>query len=112
DDIFLFGPPPLKEIIDIQFEHSQTFLNFKINFHPTQHREREKILETKDVQVYSFPLNHRIPCTGFRFYEKPLLPKIDMEKIQRLKLVIPQPYFQRIKKGYDYTTEEGITYSY
>src|SRR5690606_4774148 len=67
EDLHLFGPAPLKEIMDMQFEHSQTSLNYKIHFYPTQDREREKILETKDVQVYSFPLNHRIACTGFRF---------------------------------------------
>src|ERR1700743_978505 len=33
--LLLFGPPPLKEIIDLQLKYSETTLQYKIDFRPT-----------------------------------------------------------------------------
>ena len=70
DELMLFGPPPLKEIIDIHLKYADSRLNYPLIFRPTQAIQEEIILETSDVVVRSFPLDHRIPCTGFRFDEK------------------------------------------
>src|SRR3954470_24006663 len=33
-DLHIYGPEPLKEIIDIQLKHSETLLRYHVNFHP------------------------------------------------------------------------------
>jgi ribonuclease Z len=38
------------------------------------------------VEVYSFPLRHRIACTGFLFREKPLPRKIDKFQLDKHKV--------------------------
>ncbi|MFA6945017.1 MAG: ribonuclease Z [Pedobacter sp.] len=104
----LFGPPELKEIIDLQFKHSQTVLRYPINFSPTNPDKRNKIFESYDVQVETFPLDHRIPCTGFKFTEKQRLRKIIKSKIDELS--IPAEMIPLIKRGQNYTDKKGKIY--
>ncbi|MGB4401194.1 MAG: ribonuclease Z [Daejeonella sp.] len=101
----IFGPPELIEIIDLQFKHSQTNLRYPINFNVTNSTVSEKLFESFDVVVESFPLDHRIPCTGFRFTEKQRLRKMIKEKIDELS--IPADQVQKIKKGENFTDKKG-----
>jgi ribonuclease Z len=75
----IFGPPELKEIVEIQLRASQTFLEYPIEFHPTTFDEKRLIYEDRSLVVYSFPLKHRINCCGFQFVEKEKKPKIKKE---------------------------------
>lgn len=101
----IFGPPELKEIIDLQFKHSQTFPRYPINFNVTNPNASEKIFENYDIVVESFPLDHRIPCTGFRFTEKQRLRKMIKHKIDELR--IPTDQVQLIKKGANFIDRKG-----
>jgi ribonuclease Z len=104
----LFGPPQLKEIIDLQFEYSETTLQYKIEFTPTNPSVAETILVNDDVSVETVPLNHRIACTGFLFREKKRLRKLLKEKLE--SLAIPVEYYTALKKGADYVDLKGKTY--
>lgn len=101
----IFGPPELKEIIDLQFKHSQTYLRYPLNFRTTNPDISETIFESYDVIVESFPLDHRIPCTGFKFSEKQRMRKIIKEKVERIG--VPTEYIPLIKKGKDFTDANG-----
>jgi ribonuclease Z len=108
-DMHIYCPPPLQEIIELQFKHSQTELRYQIKFHPTQNTSTEVIHEDNEVVVETIILSHRIPCTGFKFSEKQRLPKIIRSKI--VELSIPVEYIQLIKKGHPYVAKDGTTYN-
>ncbi len=103
--IKVFGPPELKEILDMQFKFSMTALRFPLEFYPTQAAKSDLIFENTDVKVETIILNHRIPCTGFKFTLKRRLPKIRMDKVA--ELAIPVEHRQLIKKGFPYTDKDG-----
>ena len=63
-------------------------------------------MDTNDLTVETFVLNHRIPCTGFIFKEKERLRKID--KLKAEELSIPQQYYALLKKGIDFIDEKGV----
>ena len=88
--IKLFGPPQLKEIIDLQLKYSDTTLQYPIDFVPTTADKAEVILDTTDITVETIPLDHRIACTGFLFKQKKRLKKIIKEKIIELNIPIDQ----------------------
>jgi len=69
NDLHLYGPPGLQEILDLQFRHAGTVLKFNLLFRPTNPEAEETVLEMPRFRVASFPLHHRVPCTGFRFDE-------------------------------------------
>ncbi|MGJ1261371.1 ribonuclease Z [Sphingobacterium spiritivorum] len=107
-DLHLYGPSPLKEILDVQFRHSDTQLRYNLIFHPTNPDKEEVILETAAFKVSTFPLTHRIPCTGFRFDEGKRSPAIIAELVEQLN--IPKQYIGGIKRGLDYTAPDGKVY--
>jgi ribonuclease Z len=80
-----------------------------MHFHSTQDKTESLILQNSDIQAFSFPLNHRIPCTGFRFNEREGLPRMNKEKIKHLN--IPPIYFPLIKQGEYYRSPTGEVYT-
>ena len=104
----LFGPAPLKEIIDLQFKHSDTSLNYDLQFTPTNATTPEVILDNQDVTVETIPLDHRIPTTGFLFKQKKRLRKIIKEKVEALN--VPIEHYPLLKKGAPFTAADGKTY--
>lgn len=108
DELHVYGPPALKEIVDLHFLHSETVLRYPLHFHPTQDQNSELILENEHLAVSSFPLDHRIACTGFRFDEKKRMPAINREKTDAIG--VPTAYLPLIKRGNDYTASDGTVY--
>jgi ribonuclease Z len=104
----IFGPPPLKEIVDLQLKYSETTLHYPLEWVFTDATAKGIILENQDVFVETIPLDHRIPCTGFLFRQKKRLRKLIKEKIEGLE--IPVPYYSALKKGNDYTAPDGTVY--
>jgi ribonuclease Z len=104
----LFGPPELKEIIDLQLKYSDTTLQYPIDFIVTHGDKAEVILDNTDIIVETIPLDHRIACTGFLFRGKKRLRKLIKEKIEELD--IPVEYYSVIKKGADYHSPDGKLY--
>ncbi|MEO6902901.1 MAG: ribonuclease Z [Bacteroidia bacterium] len=99
-DLHLFCPPGLQEIIEIQYKHSQTYLNYKIIYHPHQYIHNDIIFDDDKVEVRTIVLNHRIPCSGFIFKEKDIVPSISKEMISKYEIPVEQIF--EIKKGADY----------
>jgi ribonuclease Z len=106
--LYLFGPPHLKEIIDLQLKYSETTLQFPLEFMSTDAQKAEVIVNNNDIIIETIPLDHRIDCTGFLFREKKRLRKLKKEKLEELN--IPVEYYTALKKGNDYTSTSGIVY--
>ena len=103
-DLDIFCPSPLEEIINLQLKHSETILNFKINYTFIDQMEDDFLLENRNLTVEKFPLNHQIFCSGFLFREKPKPIRINKSKI-------PEDFsvtnLGKLKKGEDIYDSEG-----
>jgi ribonuclease Z len=86
--LHIYGPNGLDEIITIQLRYSRTFLKFPLYFKETSQEGKKLVLELENIRIYSFPLKHRIACTGFSFEEKIRPRKLIKEKIVEAKLNI------------------------
>ena len=104
-EIHIFGPPQLKEIVDLQLVVSETQLRYEVIFHFTHTEYPEQIFENNDVTVETIILNHRIPTTGFLIKEKPRKRKINTFKLEEYD--IPLEYIPLLKNGIDYTDKHG-----
>ena len=65
--LHIYCPDKLKEIIEMQLEASLTELQFECSYTLTDPNESRLITKAQDFEVYSVPLSHRIPTTGFFF---------------------------------------------
>jgi ribonuclease Z len=107
--LYLYGPPPLKEIIDLQFKYSETKLYYSIEFFATTDTAPQVIFENQDLIVETIPLDHRIATTGFMFRQKKRLRKLLKEKIEALN--IPVALYSTLKKGEDFVAPDGKVYA-
>jgi ribonuclease Z len=69
DDLYIYGPPGLDEIISLQLRHSESVLHYRIHFQVIEHDD-QLLFENEDLQIISLAMNHRIACYGFVFREK------------------------------------------
>lgn len=109
-DINIYAPKGIDEIMEVNLKHSFTQLNFEINYHFTDHKEQEILLEKDTFSIKSIILKHRIPCTGFLFQEKERKPKINKSIIKEYKLLIPE--ILALKRREDIIREDGSLLSW
>ena len=104
-ELHIYAPSKLKEIIYIQLEASGTELRFPLFFHEFGFYESEHLLESSDLNVFTIPLKHSIPCCGFLFKEKPKKRRIIKDKIDQYHIPVDQ--LSSIKDGEDYILNDG-----
>jgi len=66
----LYGPEKLKNILDAVYGNMGEKMNYSINFSQLNWQDKQLLLETEKIKVYSFPLDHKIQSCGFLFKEK------------------------------------------
>ena len=100
--IFREGAELLKSWMD--FFNRQC--SFNIVYDIIEPGERRVIYEDSGLTVETFPLYHRLPCSGFIFREKPKLRHLRGDMVKFLS--IPISLLQGIKEGADYVKPDGI----
>ena len=108
-ELHIYCPAPLQELLELNLKHSDTFLNFKIIYHHNDFKAPQMVFEDKGIEVWSFPLKHRIPCTGFKFLEKPKRRRLSKEMIIAKELSVPE--IVALKNGEDVVREDKSTIS-
>jgi len=76
-DLHVYGPSPLKEIIGLQLNLASTRLPFELQIHPIS--SPGKLVENEEIIISCFPTDHRIECFGFLFQEKELPRKLSSQ---------------------------------
>lgn len=103
--LHIYAPSEYKKVLDIELDMFCKQLGYEVIFHPVNTTLNEVIYEDKSLTVSSIPLDHRMPCCGFIFVEKPTSRHIigDMMKIYE----VPISQRNNIKNGADWTTPDG-----
>lgn len=92
----------ITEIINSFFNRT---LPYEIIWHEINPTEQCILIDNDSITVSSVPLNHRVPCVGFIFSEKPKARHIIREMIDFHK--VPISKIQYIKKGEPYIKPDG-----
>ena len=103
--LHIYADAKLEELMKPQIEFFCKGMNFPLFFHSIDATKHQIIFEDNTVTVETLPLNHRIPCCGFLFREKPKKRHLlgDVANFYN----IPAYMRQSIKEGADYTTPDG-----
>jgi ribonuclease Z len=103
NDLHLYAPEVLKDIIDLQLKVASAHLPYELHFHPL--KDEGIILNDKKISVECFKVKHRIECWGFLFREKKNLRKIEIEEVKKYN--IPSSFFDRLHMGEDFISENN-----
>lgn len=102
-DLHIYSPKGLKEIIELQVAASHAVLPYTIHFHVIE--SDGILLEDSTIAVSAFRVNHRIDCFGFLFQEKKNPRKLNIDQVHRYQVPISE--FEKLHQGENYTTPEG-----
>lgn len=101
----VYGPAELEQIIRMQLEVGGTKLGFELNFVPLNGKEHRLLFEDKLVEIWTFPLKHRIPTNGFLIKEKPKERTLNAELFEESGL--SRTLIPKLKNGEDVVLENG-----
>ena len=104
EDLFIFGPAGLADVIRVQLRQSHTVLKYPTHFSALQADASECIYDGPALRVSTLPMDHRIPCTGFLFREPPKPRRIAKEKLSD-DLSVDD--FKALKAGEDLYHSDG-----
>lgn len=105
NDLHVYGPKGIKEIILFQLRASNSFTGYNLYFHELESKESEVIFEDEKVVVRTIPLKHRVYTNGFLFQEKNVKRKLNLEAIESYN--IDTCYFQKLVYGGDHKLDDG-----
>lgn len=103
--LHLYAPAPAEDMIVRHLADFDINLAYELVVNTLGGRTARPILDDRRVEVFSFPLKHRVPSFGFLFREKMPDRNIIREKIAEHGLSIAE--IGRLKKGEDIVRDGG-----
>lgn len=103
--LHVYAHESLQPLLDMERRLFCDKLEYDVVFHPIDTERQTVIYDDKSLSVSTLPLDHRIPCCGFLFREKPLLPHIRRDMIDYLGIPVSQ--INNIKLGAGWTRPDG-----
>lgn len=103
--LHLYAPAPVEDMIVRHLADFDINLAYELVVHTLTGRTLKPILDDRRVEVFSFPLKHRVTSFGFLFREKMPDRNIIREKIAEHGLSIAE--IGMLKKGEDIIREGG-----
>ncbi|MBP3845041.1 MAG: ribonuclease Z [Prevotella sp.] len=101
----VYAPAALEPMLQAQMQLFCHSFDFEVAFHAVDTSKQQVVYEDRSLTVESIPLDHRIPCCGYLFKEKPTLPHIKRDMIDFYQ--IPTSQINNIKAGADWMTADG-----
>lgn len=99
EPLLIFAPSPLNDLIDSVAGIMHGGRKYDVEYHLVDTSLHRVIYENKEIQVYSVPLKHRIPSTGYLVCEKKPGLNIRKDVITRYSLNIDD--ILAVKRGED-----------
>lgn len=103
--LHVHAPAELEPMLNSQMNMFCYDLGYEVMFHPVDTTQQEVVYDDRSLQVLTIPLEHRMPCCGYLFREKPTLPHIRRDMIECYD--IPLSQINNIKNGQDYVLPDG-----
>lgn len=103
--LHIYAAPMLEKLMKPQLDFYCKDIKFPLFFHSIDAKKQEIIFEDNTVTVETVPLNHRMPCCGFIFREKPKKRHLIGDAANYYN--IPAYMRAAIKDGADFMTAEG-----
>ena len=101
----IYAPAEMEQVLTMQMRLFCHDFDYEVDFHPVDTTKQQTVYEDRSLTVETIPLEHRMPCCGYLFREKPSLPHIRRDMIDFYQIPVSQ--INNIKAGADWTTADG-----
>ncbi len=99
EELIVFGPAGIKGLIHEIRKYTEMKINYPLEIIESDVDDLTEIWTKGNVVVYTFPLQHRIPCNGYLVKEKRHVRKLNKEAIAGLHLNPDQ--LHQLQEGLD-----------
>jgi ribonuclease Z len=103
--LHIHGPEGLEEMMKLILSYARHELAYEVFYHTVDTGQHKMIFHDEKVEVYSIPLEHRLPTSGYLF-RRPQQP-LNIRREFILEHDVPIEWFPRLKAGEDFLTPEG-----
>ncbi len=103
--LHIYGPRKLRPMIEPMLHIAGHGVDYPLEIHEVDTTQHLLVYEDRSMEVWSLPLEHRMPCCGYLFREKPSLPHLKRDIIDMYGISISQA--NNIKNGMDGVTPDG-----
>lgn len=101
----IFAPRPFGEILESHLRYFDSDLSYEVEWVEVDTTAHRIIFENNSLEVWSIPLRHRVPASGYMFREKMPELNVDKFKIERYGLSVKQ--IVAAKRGEDIALDDG-----
>jgi len=101
----VYAPQALESMLKQQMSLFCHDFDYEVDFVAVDTTCQQVVYEDRSLTVESIPLEHRMPCCGYLFREKPTLAHIRRDMIDFYHIPVSQ--INNIKNGADWVTPEG-----
>lgn len=107
-DLHIYGHADLEQMLRPWLDYFCRGMAFSVIFHSVDCSQKTAVYSDRSVTVYSLPLRHRVPATGYLFEEATPLPHIRRDMIDAIG--IPHHAINGIKHGEGWHADDGTYY--
>lgn len=101
----VYAPSPMGEVMKYHYKYFDTNLPFEVVYHEIDTTKHKMVYENSVMEVWSIPLRHRLPTSGYLFREKTPALNVSKEAIDKYGLGIAQ--ITAAKRGEDVFDADG-----
>ncbi len=101
----IYAPAPFGEMLEAYMKFFGRDMDYEVEWEEVNTSEHRVIFENRTLEVWSVPLRHRLPTSGYLFREKDPPLNVDKFKIGKYGLGIAQ--ITAAKRGEDIELESG-----
>jgi len=105
ETLTLYGPPGLRQMVEVNSALAGVRYPYPLEVVEVDTEVHQKVFESTLVEVYTVPLAHRTPCTGWLFREKKRHPNMRSDKI--LEYQMDYASIRAVKSGADLVLADG-----
>lgn len=101
----VFAPAPFGEILEAHFKYFDKELPYQVVWTRVDTTKHTLLMENRTLEIWSIPLRHRIPTSGYLFREKS--PALNIEKYKIVKYGLSIAQITAAKRGEDLLLASG-----
>ncbi|PLS15348.1 ribonuclease Z [Bacillus sp. M6-12] len=105
EKLTIYGPKGIKEYVSVSLRLSGTHLQYPLR---VVEIEKGTVFEDSQFLVTALPLEHGLPCFGYRIVEKDRPGSLMVDNLQK-EGIPPGPLYRRLKNGETIELEDGRT---
>ncbi len=101
----VYAPTPFGEMLDHHMRYFDSGLPYEVEWHEVDTTKHALLYENRTLEVWSVPLRHRVPTSGYLFREKE--PALNVDKFQIAKHNLSIAQITAAKRGEDVMLDTG-----